>query len=150
MNSFILVLLSSLLFLIPNMYHYSILTGYAPDECGCCSSAVNSSFIRTVTTSFGSICFGSFLVAILQALRAIANSARENGDAQIFACIAECILGCLAAILEYFNKVTHIAQTQVYERFFVFIFGSHPTHIHVLFHFHSGPSFMLDCMVCRT
>lgn len=79
--------------------------GYAPDECGCCSSAVNSSFIRTMTTSFGSICFGSFLVAILQALRALANSARENGDAQIFACIAECILACLASILEYFNKV---------------------------------------------
>lgn len=77
---------------------------YAPDECGCCASAVNSSFIRTVTTSFGSICFGSFLVALLQALRAIAQSARENGDAQIFACIAECILGCLASILEYFNK----------------------------------------------
>ena len=82
--------------------------GYAPDECGCCASAVNSSFIRTVTTSFGSICFGSFLVAILQALRALANSARENGDAQIFACIAECILGCLASILEYFNKVRHL------------------------------------------
>jgi putative copper export protein len=82
-----------------------IYKGYAPDECGCCSSAVNSSFLRTVTTSFGSICFGSFLVAILQALRALAQSARENGDAQIFACIAECILGCLASILEYFNKV---------------------------------------------
>lgn len=82
--------------------------GYAPDECGCCASAVNSSFIRTVTTSFGSICFGSFLVAILQALRALANSARDNGDAQIFACIAECILGCLASILEYFNKVRHL------------------------------------------
>ena len=58
-----------------------------------------------MTTSFGSICFGSLLVAILQALRAVAQSAKENGDAQIFACIAECILGILASILEYFNKV---------------------------------------------
>ena len=57
-----------------------------------------------MTTSFGSICFGSFLVAIVQALRALANSAQENGDAQILACIAECILACLASILEYFNK----------------------------------------------
>jgi hypothetical protein len=80
-------------------------SGYAPDECGCCSSAVNSSFIRTMTTSFGSICFGSFLVAVIQALRALANSAQQNGDAQIFACIAECILSCLASLLEYFNKV---------------------------------------------
>lgn len=57
-----------------------------------------------MTTSFGSICFGSFLVAVVQALRALANQAQENGDAQIFACIAECILACLASILEYFNK----------------------------------------------
>lgn len=57
-----------------------------------------------MTTSFGSICFGSFLVAIIQALRAIADQAQQNGDAQIFACIAECILACLASILEYFNK----------------------------------------------
>ena len=70
-----------------------------------------------MTTSFGSICFGSFLVAILQALRAIAQSARENGDAQILACIAECILGCLASILEYFNKVrtTHVKQFFLYD-----------------------------------
>jgi multisubunit Na+/H+ antiporter MnhC subunit len=60
-----------------------------------------------MTTSFGSICFGSLLVAILQALKAIAQSARENGDAQILACIAECILGCLASMLEYFNKVRY-------------------------------------------
>jgi hypothetical protein len=60
--------------------------------------------LRTVTTSFGSICFGSLLVAIVQALRALADSAQQNGDAQILACIAQCILACLASILEYFNK----------------------------------------------
>jgi hypothetical protein len=76
---------------------------HSPDENGCCSSGVINSFIRTMTTSFGSICFGSLLVAILQALKALAESARNNGDAGIGACIAECILGCLAAMLEYFN-----------------------------------------------
>ena len=30
----------------------------APDENGCCGPAVTNSFRRTVTTSFGSICFG--------------------------------------------------------------------------------------------
>jgi ABC-type glycerol-3-phosphate transport system permease component len=30
----------------------------APAESGCCGRAVTNSFIRTVTTSFGSICFG--------------------------------------------------------------------------------------------
>jgi hypothetical protein len=77
----------------------------APEESGFCSKGVCNSFIRTITTSFGSICFGSLLVAIVQALRAIAQEAQNNGDAAIFACIAQCILGCLASILEYFNKV---------------------------------------------
>lgn len=29
---------------------------------------------------------------------------RENGDAGILACIAECLLSCLAGLVEYFNK----------------------------------------------
>mmetsp|Transcript_50445 Transcript_50445/g.74825 ORF Transcript_50445/g.74825 Transcript_50445/m.74825 type:complete len:473 (+) Transcript_50445:182-1600(+) len=69
----------------------------------CCSSAVLGSSFRTLTTSFGSICFGSLLVAILQALRQMANEARNN-DNGILICIAECILSCLESILEYFNK----------------------------------------------
>jgi hypothetical protein len=76
----------------------------APDESGCCSRGVCNSFIRTITTSFGSICFGSLLVAILQALRAIASTARQSDDCQLVACIFECILGCLQSILQYFNK----------------------------------------------
>lgn len=76
----------------------------APDESGCCSRAVCNSFIRTVTTSFGSICFGSLLVAILQALRALASTARQSDECALVACIFECILECLASILEYFNK----------------------------------------------
>lgn len=77
---------------------------YDPDECGCCSSAIHNAFFRTITTSFGSICFGSLVVAIIQALRMLANSAQANGDASWLACIAECILACLASIVEYLNK----------------------------------------------
>lgn len=73
------------------------------NEGGCCSAGVMGSTIRALTTSFGSICFGSLLVAILQALKALANSARNNEN-QIAICIAECIIGCLESILEYFNK----------------------------------------------
>lgn len=76
----------------------------APAESGFCSRGVCNSFIRTVTTSFGSICFGSLLVAILQALKAIASTARQNDDCAILACVCECIIGCLASLLEYFNK----------------------------------------------
>lgn len=77
----------------------------APEDSGCCSRGVCNSFIRTVTTSFGSICFGSLLVAIIQALRGIAQAAQNNDDAAILACIAQCILACIQSILEYFNKV---------------------------------------------
>jgi hypothetical protein len=77
---------------------------FSPNEASCCcSSAVLGSWLRAMTTSFGSICFGSLLVAILQALRQLVNSAR-NGDNGILICIADCILGCLESILEYFNK----------------------------------------------
>jgi len=76
-----------------------------------CSTAVNNAFIRTVTTSFGSICFGSLIVAVLEALRQLANIARQQDDGNgILLCIAECILNCLASLMEYFNRV------RVYER----------------------------------
>jgi hypothetical protein len=80
----------------------------APSESGCCSRGVCNSFIRTITTSFGSICFGSLLVAIIQALRALASSARSNGDGNFLVCIAECILACIASCIEYFNKWAYI------------------------------------------
>jgi len=78
----------------------------APEEAkGCCSSAVKDSFFRSVTSSFGSICFGSFLLAVVQALKTLANIARNNGeDYQILLCLVECILGCIEDIIEYFNK----------------------------------------------
>ena len=70
-----------------------------------CSSAIFDSLKRTLTTSFGSICFGSLLVAIIQALRALANIARSQ-DNGILMCLAECILACIANLIEYFNKVS--------------------------------------------
>lgn len=80
----------------------------APDESGFCSRGVCTSFIRAVTTSFGSICMGSLLVAVIRALKALAQSARSNDDGGFLVCIAECILGCLANCLEYFNKWAYI------------------------------------------
>lgn len=80
----------------------------APNESGCCSKGVCHSFIRTISTSFGSICLGSLLVAIIRALQMLANTARSNGDGGFLVCIAECILSCLASCLEYFNKWAYI------------------------------------------
>ena len=68
----------------------------------------NASFLkyfRTLTSSFGSICFGSLLVAIVQAIRQIVETARQNDDLGPFlACCIDCILGCIESLLEYFNK----------------------------------------------
>jgi len=70
-----------------------------------CSSAVRQSYVRSVTTSFGSICFGSLLVAILEALKSMVRNLRESEDGGgILLCLAECLLAFLADIMEYFNQ----------------------------------------------
>lgn len=73
-----------------------------------CSSAIKDSFTRSITYSFGSVCFGSLLVAIVQALRAVNRQARGQDDCQILVCITDCILGCIEGILEYLNKWAYI------------------------------------------
>ena len=85
---------------IQNMTHVTVAGTvgswwFAPEDASsCCSSGMLGSGFRALTTSFGSICFGSLLVAIVQALKAMAQAARGN-DNQILICIAECILGCI-------------------------------------------------------
>merc|ERR1740121_3289004 len=75
----------------------------------CCSGAIIGSFIRSITTSFGSICLGSLIVAVIQALRQLAYTARQNDDGNAcLICIAECILSCIQGIVEYFNKWAYI------------------------------------------
>jgi hypothetical protein len=71
---------------------------------------VVQALIRSLTTSFGSICFGSLLNAIITALRAMANRARnqahnrDRGGAELLFCIISCILSLLEDIIEYFNQ----------------------------------------------
>ncbi|KAJ1844788.1 putative choline transporter, neither null mutation nor overexpression affects choline transport [Coemansia sp. RSA 2708] len=71
-----------------------------------------SSLKRAMTSSFGSICFGSLVVAIIQTLRAIVRAIRSQNDdnlaAQLLACCADCILGCIEAIVEFFNKYAYV------------------------------------------
>ena len=53
-----------------------------------------------MTTSFGSICFGSLIVAIIQALKQLVNAARGADDGYgILLCIIECLLGCIESIV---------------------------------------------------
>jgi hypothetical protein len=65
---------------------------------------------RSMTTSFGSICLGSLIVAVLHALRTMARLLREkaqddrNAALACVACLAECLLSCVEGIMEYFNQ----------------------------------------------
>lgn len=66
---------------------------FSPAEAGAfCSSAVSGSFIRSTTYSFGSICFGSLIVAILHMVRNSLRRAQNDRNAGILACVAMCIL----------------------------------------------------------
>eukprot|EP00474_Spongospora_subterranea_P008552 CRZ09010.1 hypothetical protein [Spongospora subterranea] len=69
------------------------------------TNVVSSSAKRACTTSFGSICFGSFIVSAIEALRAVARaSGRDN---QILACIVDCILSIIQAIAEFISKYAY-------------------------------------------
>mmetsp|Transcript_3897 Transcript_3897/g.4518 ORF Transcript_3897/g.4518 Transcript_3897/m.4518 type:complete len:481 (-) Transcript_3897:165-1607(-) len=72
------------------------------------SSALTDSFRRATTYSFGSICFGSLLVAVVQALRAINENARSQDECQVLVCLIDCLLGCIQGIIEYLNKWAYI------------------------------------------
>jgi len=79
---------------------------FVPEEASsCCSSAVTSSVGRSCTSSFGSVCLGALIVAFIKALRAVANNARDSGDANaLLICCVDCLLGCLESIVQYFNQ----------------------------------------------
>jgi len=61
------------------------------------------SFRRAMTTSFGSICFGSLVVAILQLLHALCRAAASNRRSFIAVC-ALCLVSCLERLVQFFNK----------------------------------------------
>lgn len=82
---------------------------FAPQEASnFCSGAIKDSFLRATTFSFGSICFGSLLVAFVQALRALRHHTHQNDNCSILTCIIDCILGCIESIIEYINKWAYV------------------------------------------
>lgn len=81
---------------------------FIPGEAkSCCSSAVQNSYLRSVTTSFGPICFGSLIVAIIQATREIVNAMRTEENSLLL-CLIDCVLGVLEYLAEMFNKWAYI------------------------------------------
>ena len=71
-----------------------------------------NSFKRAVTTSFGSICFGALIEAIVRALSAIVrylqNQNRDNAVVCVILCILRCILDCIGDIIEYLNSYAFV------------------------------------------
>ncbi|KAI0779551.1 plasma-membrane choline transporter-domain-containing protein [Fomes fomentarius] len=73
-----------------------------------------TSFVRASTLSLGSIAFGSLIVTILELIRMLLNIARQNANAEghpVEACLAlcaECFIGCIEGLVEYFNRYAYI------------------------------------------
>merc|ERR1711991_302449 len=59
---------------------------------------------RATTTSFGSVCFGSLVVAILKTIRSLIRFMLNASDNQFLAFVINCILGCIESLMEIFNQ----------------------------------------------
>jgi hypothetical protein len=110
---------------------------------GFCSKAVRESHHRAMTNSFGSICLGSLLVAIIQTIRAFVESARESDDG-LLRCLADCILGCLQTIMEMFNEWAF-----VYVGLYGFSFVDAAKNVITLFKSRGWTAIITDYMVDR-
>ncbi|CAO3564408.1 unnamed protein product [Mortierella alpina] len=87
---------------------------------GMSKSPTVESFKRSCTTSIGSICFGSLIIAVIQTLRAIANMARGDSDGimAFLACLIDCLLACIEGLVEFVNKYA-FAQVAIYGKGYI-------------------------------
>jgi len=67
---------------------------------------------RSVTTSFGSICLGSLLVAIIKTIKAFIRSLRSERDSFV-TCFLDCIISCIENLVRYFNQYA-FCQVAIY------------------------------------
>ncbi|KAJ3011684.1 putative choline transporter, neither null mutation nor overexpression affects choline transport [Thoreauomyces humboldtii] len=88
------------------------------------SNPTAASAKRAMTTSFGSICFGSLVIAILQTIRAMLRMAQNsaagdnNPGAALCAACAGCCLGMIEQLVQYFNKWAFV-QVAVYGKDYI-------------------------------
>lgn len=78
----------------------------------CCSPAIIWSFMRSITYSFGSICFGSLLQGIASLLRCLIESARsqrqqDSNNSGSCGGLLLCILDCIVQIGDELLRVFH-------------------------------------------
>jgi Plasma-membrane choline transporter len=87
---------------------------FAPEDASTFwSPAIYDSFYRSVTYSFGSICFGSLITTLLQILNHWIREAKRMHRRTIIGpsvilCMLECISGFLERIVTYFNKWAYV------------------------------------------
>src|SRR5687767_1069333 len=74
-----------------------------------------ASLKRACTTSIGSICFGSLIIAIIQTIRTIVNILRSETDGMLafIGCLLDCFLSCIQDIAEFINKYA-FCQVAIY------------------------------------
>eukprot|EP00932_Pfiesteria_piscicida_P004764 SRR837773.14669.p1 GENE.SRR837773.14669~~SRR837773.14669.p1 ORF type:complete len:285 (-),score=75.05 SRR837773.14669:106-867(-) len=75
------------------------------------SDLLTPSLKVALITSFGSICYGSLLVAVVRALEMVARAMRQESDnivVVIIGCIMECLLNCVGDMIEYFNDWAYV------------------------------------------
>ena len=80
---------------------------FTPDDAShFCSPSITDSLARASTWSFGSICLGSLLTAVLQILYQLCRHARrqQSSGSALLLCVLECVVGFLERLVTYFNK----------------------------------------------
>jgi len=88
------------------------------------ASPVGGAFKRAMTTSFGSICFGSLIVAVLSAMSEMVRQARnqarrsDHAGVQCLLCLAECMLSCIENLMRFFNMYAY-TQVAIYGKSFI-------------------------------
>jgi len=76
-------------------------------------TATWGAFKRATTTSLGSICFGSLIVAVLQATRQILREAQNQAQREgnigmaFLACCVGCCLSWIESLIQYFNTYAY-------------------------------------------
>lgn len=79
-----------------------------PENC------VGHSVAQACTTSLGSICFGSLIMAVVKTLKFLCKQAQQTAEedgnpvAACLACVGSCILGCIESIVELVNTFAFI------------------------------------------
>ncbi|KAL3700486.1 hypothetical protein R1sor_018508 [Riccia sorocarpa] len=72
---------------------------------------------RATSTSLGSICFGSLIVSILEAIRVMVRGLQGQCNEFVVCCLS-CLLGVIESLMQYFNKWAYI-QVALYGKTFV-------------------------------